>query len=206
MSRIFCIPGIVFLAIAFTFHLLVSISLPSFRTIDIVRINVGLSNNFESVDLGNIRLGIWTYCVYGEPNGNNICAPAGLGYSVPLGPAGGEIQSSWTKGLAMHPLATAFTFVALLLSLSTHLTVTLLASLVSFFAALLTLIAFSIDIALLLLTRDAINEDFPSGITNFIHTNTEAGKHKIPIILGVQPVSNSCFDVMSKRALEEWLY
>jgi ABC-type nickel/cobalt efflux system permease component RcnA len=39
-------------------------------------------------------------------------------------------------------------FIALLLSFSTHITVTLLASLVSFLAALLTLIAFAIDIAL----------------------------------------------------------
>ena len=40
------------------------------------------------------------------------------------------------------------TLIALLLSLSTHITMTLLASLTSFLAALLTLIAFAIDIAL----------------------------------------------------------
>jgi hypothetical protein len=44
--------------------------------------------------------------------------------------------------------ATAVAFVALLLSCSTHITVTLLASIVSFVAALITLIAFAIDIAL----------------------------------------------------------
>ena len=44
--------------------------------------------------------------------------------------------------------ATGVTFIALLLSLSTHVTFTLLASLASFLAALLTLIAFAIDIAL----------------------------------------------------------
>lgn len=40
------------------------------------------------------------------------------------------------------------TFIALLLSLSAHVTFTLLASLTAFLAALLTLIAFAIDIAL----------------------------------------------------------
>jgi hypothetical protein len=64
-----------------------------------------------------------------------------------------EVRSSWTRGLAVHPVAAAVSFVALLLSLSTHLTVTLLASLMSFLAALITLIAFAIDIALLALVR-----------------------------------------------------
>ena len=45
-------------------------------------------------------------------------------------------------------LAAIVSFVALLLSFSTHITVTLLASLASFLAAVLTLIAFAIDIAL----------------------------------------------------------
>jgi hypothetical protein len=44
--------------------------------------------------------------------------------------------------------ATAVTFIAFLLSFSTHISVTLISSLVSFLAAFLTLIAFAIDIAL----------------------------------------------------------
>lgn len=40
------------------------------------------------------------------------------------------------------------TFIALMLSFSTHVTMTLLASLIAFLASLLTLIAFAIDIAL----------------------------------------------------------
>jgi len=58
------------------------------------------------------------------------------------------IGSSWTRGLAVHPVAAAVTFIALLLSFSTHITVTLVASIVSFLAATITLIAFAIDIAL----------------------------------------------------------
>lgn len=93
----------------------------------------------------------------------------GHGYSLPLvNSKGGEtiIGSSWTRGLAIHPvgqlhfirnpvafnflfsLATAVAFVALVMSFSQHITITLAASLMSFLAALLTLIAFAIDIAL----------------------------------------------------------
>ena len=46
------------------------------------------------------------------------------------------------------PLAAAVSFIALLLSFSTHITATLLASLASFLAATITLIAFAVDIAL----------------------------------------------------------
>jgi len=58
--------------------------------------------------------------------------------------------------LAVHPVAAAVSFVALLLSLSTHITVTLLASLTSFLAAVLTLIAFAIDIALFALVKQQV--------------------------------------------------
>ena len=86
------------------------------------------------------------------------------------------IGSSWTLGLPIHPVGTlviklkpvflssnyvvhfffwmfldiacAISFAALLLSFSQHLTITLIASLVSFLAAIITLIAFAIDIAL----------------------------------------------------------
>ena len=55
-------------------------------------------------------------------------------------------------------------FIALLLSFSTHITVTLLASLVSFLAALLTFIAFAIDIALFAFVKHEVgglnNSDF----------------------------------------------
>lgn len=65
--------------------------------------------------------------------------------------------------------ATAATFIAFLLALSTHLTVTLIASLVSFLAALLTLIAFAIDIALYVHVRREVKKLDVAG------TNTNTG-------------------------------
>jgi hypothetical protein len=97
--------------------------------------------------------------------------------SVTIGP-------SWTRGLAIHPVGTSSevirygvrlpdTFrpfscrrilIALLLSFSSHITVTLLASLASFLAALITLIAFAIDIALFAFVKNQFgtlnNSDF----------------------------------------------
>jgi len=60
------------------------------------------------------------------------------------------------------------TLIAFLLSLSTHVTFTLLASLTSFLAALLTLIAFAIDIALYAYVKHQMGK--LSGVNE--HTNT----------------------------------
>lgn len=99
------------------------------------------------------------------------------GYSIPISSADGAsstIKASWTRGLAVHPVATAVTFVALLLSFSTHITMTLLASIVSFLAAALTLIAFAIDIALFVLVRHAMNN-----LNIGANTDTAPGEHGI---------------------------
>ena len=66
------------------------------------------------------------------------------------------------------PLATVVSFIALLLSFSTHITVTLLASLVSFLAALITFIAFAIDIALFAFVKHEVGNLNNSNFT----TNT----------------------------------
>lgn len=76
----------------------------------------------------------------------------------------------------MHPVATVFTFIALLLSFSTHLIVTLAASLMSFFAALLTVIAFGVDIALVVLVKNTINDNLVS--RNPVEVVTAPGKRK----------------------------
>lgn len=55
-------------------------------------------------------------------------------------------------------IATAVTLVAFFFSFSTHITVTLIASLLSFLAALLTLIAFAIDIAFFALVQHEVKE------------------------------------------------
>ncbi|KAF5349329.1 hypothetical protein D9758_011806 [Tetrapyrgos nigripes] len=157
MNRTFCIPGILLLFIAFALNFLVSVSLPYLNTLDIARIHFHTQNHtmVEAVVDGNAvnetRFGIWAPCSY-EPNGARICEATGHGYSVNITNSEHNsvkiIGASWTRGLAVHPVATGMTFIAFLLSFSSHITVTLVSSLVSFLASFLTLLAFFIDIAL----------------------------------------------------------
>lgn len=55
-------------------------------------------------------------------------------------------------------IATGVTFIAMLLSFSQHVTVTLISSLTAFFAAFLTLIAFAVDIALYAYLKHQVNK------------------------------------------------
>ncbi|KAH9041836.1 hypothetical protein EDB84DRAFT_1474130 [Lactarius hengduanensis] len=135
-------PGIFFLFSAFILSLLVSISLPGIPTVDIARTHFTggatphVSTNTESIE--QIRVPR-AYCTYDDQTGDRTCV--GPGSTVTIGPGA-------TRGLAVHPVAAGVTFVALLCSFSSHVTLVLIASLLSFLAALLTLIAFAIDLSL----------------------------------------------------------
>jgi len=151
MSRIFCIPGIIFLLCALVLSVLVTISLPFLPAFDFVRVHFGSGVATSGVGMTELRFGIWSACWY-NINGDRTCLPTGHGYHITIANAANtsqiQVGSSWTQGLAVHPVATVVIFIALLMSFSTHHMVTLLASLTSFLAATLTLIAFAIDIAL----------------------------------------------------------
>lgn len=74
-------------------------------------------------------------------------------------------------------IATGVTFIAMLLSFSQHVTVTLMSSLTAFFAAFLTLIAFAVDIALYAYLKHQVNK-LPD-----VHgkTTTSAGQSALQI-------------------------
>jgi len=136
------------------------VSLPYLPAIDFVRShvesgNVAVANGqgaITSTSISQLRFGLWSYCAVQSSSGNRDCSTTGYAYSVSVRDSSSDdsvtIGSSWTRGLAVHPVAAIISFVALLLSFSTHITVTLFASLVSFLAAVLALIAFAVDIAL----------------------------------------------------------
>ncbi|THV04560.1 pali-domain-containing protein [Dendrothele bispora CBS 962.96] len=170
MSRVFCIPGIIFLFCAFVLSFLVSISTPFLPALDIARVHF---ENQQALVFGD-QFGIWSPCSYSN-EGARTCQAAGHGYSVSISNLDRDsvttIGSSWTRGLAVHPVATAVIFIALCLSLSTHVTVTLISSLTSFLAALLTLIAFAIDIALFVFVRHETRDVADIGA----NTNTAPG-------------------------------
>ncbi|KAF8890715.1 hypothetical protein BD779DRAFT_1438157 [Infundibulicybe gibba] len=154
MARAFCIPGIIFLAAAFVLSLITSISLPFLPALDVARTRFDSSEiTFDQSPATEIRLGVWTPCYYNKDD-TRTCLKSGYGYTVPVNlktsnqTQGVTISGTWTRGLAVHPVATAVTLIALLFSVSTHITLTLISSLLAFLAATLTLIAFIIDIAL----------------------------------------------------------
>ncbi|KAK7433748.1 hypothetical protein VKT23_020575 [Stygiomarasmius scandens] len=151
MSRKFLIPGIIFLFVAFVLSFLTSISLPTLRALDIVRINTDVGNRIVIAPedaVKDVRFGIWGICNY-DFNDEHHCIRTGHGYEYRLrsfdNSASITIGSSWTRGLAVHPVAAGATFIALCLSFSSYL---LAAWIMSFLAAFLTLLAFAIDIAL----------------------------------------------------------
>ncbi|EIW56840.1 uncharacterized protein TRAVEDRAFT_151472 [Trametes versicolor FP-101664 SS1] len=164
MSRVLHIPGIVFLLCAFVLLFLVSISLPFLTALDFARVNfkdgsptVGSDSNV----VDQIRFGTWANCWY-EASGTRACSAAHNAYTTTLYDSQRQgfvtIGPSWTRGLAVHPVATGVTFVALLLSFSTHVTFTLLASLTAFLAATITLVAFAIDIALYVFVKHEVGK------------------------------------------------
>ncbi|KAJ7147290.1 hypothetical protein C8R46DRAFT_1353487 [Mycena filopes] len=174
MSRIFCIPGIIFLLCALVLSVLVSISLPYLPALDFVRVHFGSGVATNGDGMTELRFGIWSACYY-TTDGARTCLKTGHAYAVAISnaekTANVVIGSSWTRGLAVHPVAAAVTFIAFGMSFSTHHMVTLLSSLTSFLAAALTLIAFAIDIALYAFVHHEIGK-LPdvSG-----HTTTSAG-------------------------------
>jgi len=145
MSRFICIPSVVLLFVSFILLLLVSISTPFLRPLDITRVKFSSPVPIAGVSTTELRLGIWAYCT--EQGGGFSCGPTARSYSVNVANQQ-TISKTWTRALVVHPIAAAVTLIALGLSLSQHLLVMLLASLTAFLAALLTLVAFCIDIAL----------------------------------------------------------
>jgi len=163
MSTRAVLPGTLFLSFSFILSLLVAISLPALPTLDIARCHFTggtaphVSTNTESIN--QIRFGVWAYCIYDAQTSHRTCIDQGHGYSVQLLSATNDITlgSGATRGLAVHPVATGVIFIALLLSLSSRFTLALLSSLLSFAAALLTVIAFAIDISLYTIVHSKVH-------------------------------------------------
>ncbi|KAN0124407.1 pali domain containing protein [Russula decolorans] len=148
--RVYFVPGIVLLFCAFILSLLVTISLPDLPTLDIVRCRFTTIHDALPYLLSDARvsslllLTLTTFLIL-------------FLHFVSVGkrPCGSFIDraDSETGGPA-HMRTTVVTFIALLSSLSFHVTLALFASLLSFIAGLVTLTAFAFDIALFINVRD----------------------------------------------------
>jgi len=157
MARLFCIPGVALLFSAFVLNFIVSISLPYLPALDITRTHFDEGAFEEGKNaMTELRFGIWTPCYYNHDD-DRTCAKLGYAYSLNATDSGHSnsvvISSPWTRGLAVHPVATAVSLFATALALSEHVTVALIATLTAWLASLITLIAFIIDIALFAWTK-----------------------------------------------------
>jgi ABC-type multidrug transport system fused ATPase/permease subunit len=167
-----CSVGLILLIVTFVLQVLISVSLPFIPQLNVVNVKFtshGGSNaaNLPTVsdvsgDISQLRLGIWGYCGEIDSTGDNSCINAGSAYGVGVHRHDNEetanIHPSWTRGLVVHPIAAVATFIALIFALSHNLVMILIASLFCLFAALLTLIAFAIDIALFVLTKNSVGD------------------------------------------------
>ncbi|KAJ7061253.1 pali-domain-containing protein [Mycena amicta] len=150
MSRKLFIIGTSCLAVALFLSLIGSISLPRLPAIDYTRVKFSGVLRSGQDALTQVRWGIWGPCLYDE-NNKRFCFDLGHGYALPLITNEGQIViigGSWTRGLAIHPVATAIIAIALGLSFATFEAGPLIASLTAMLAAVILLIAFAIDIAL----------------------------------------------------------
>ncbi|KAG6332459.1 hypothetical protein ID866_6631 [Astraeus odoratus] len=170
MARAFCVPAVFFLFSAFVLLFIVSVSLPYLTAMDITRVHSdGVSLYSGNNTMTQLRVGIKlisiirAYC-FDLPDGNRVCSSTGNVLYNNANNNSITIGSSWTRGLAVHPVATGVSFIALLLATSQHITITLFASLVAFIAALITFIAFIIDIALLAYVRNQMENLGLSGV------------------------------------------
>ncbi|KAF8200458.1 hypothetical protein K438DRAFT_1717118 [Mycena galopus ATCC 62051] len=157
--RSFYIAGIIFLGVALILGLLTSISLPTFTALDFVRVDFPNAPPSQDI-LSQLRFGIWAPCAY-DGNGKRNCATEGHGYSVLISTFDLKksvlIGASWTRGLAIHPVATVVTAIALGFACSKHQHGPLIATLSSFVAAFLFLLAFIVDIALFAFVKQQVN-------------------------------------------------
>ncbi|KAJ7636235.1 pali-domain-containing protein [Roridomyces roridus] len=175
MSQTFYRAGMVMLFCALVLSFLSSISLPYLPAIDVVRA-VG------NVGPNEVRWGIWGVCQY-DLSGKRECTHTGHAYEFALvGPDGFEIVgASWTRGLAIHPVATGAIAIAFGFAFSKHQSGTLISSLVSFVSAAILIIAFAIDIALFAEVHHVVGK--LDGVSAKVHAGTAFWMTMVSIVL-----------------------
>src|SRR5882757_4313918 len=134
------------------------------QTIALVSIEVDFINPFDRVSAAQASVSVGhRYSTQLISTSNSVTIESGSTRGLTVHPFGTSslfsvsvetIHSGPTD--ALRTAATGATLIALLLSLSSHITLVLFSSFLAFIAALLTLIAFAIDIALYIIVRDKV--------------------------------------------------
>ncbi|KAI0276913.1 hypothetical protein BGY98DRAFT_666157 [Russula aff. rugulosa BPL654] len=157
-ARVYFVPGIILLFCAFILSLLVTISLPTLPTLDIVRCRFTATRYAHPGLILDTRFGVWGTCTLaGNPGAVRVCQNQGSGYSYTFTSKPYDIAivgPSSISGLVAHPIATVVIFIAFISSLSFRATLALFASVLTFVASLVTLTVFAFDIALFIDVRN----------------------------------------------------
>ncbi|KAH7096751.1 hypothetical protein BKA62DRAFT_718611 [Auriculariales sp. MPI-PUGE-AT-0066] len=153
-------PGTIFLVVAFLAAFLASISLPTLPALEIARTRFNTILAVDGVTIDEMRTGVWSGCAYIHGNGRK-CTTAAVGYDIGVlsfFDADDDdvkvIGKSWTRGLILLPVATFFTLISLIFALMPGVFNGLVASAMSFFSSLVMLLAFIVEIILLLRQKD----------------------------------------------------
>jgi len=145
--------GVLFLLVACVLLIIVSVGTPVWKEIAFLKADLGGST---------LYMGNWGYCI------GNSCTKAKLGYDLTLlenyqsGDTSAKVAASVVHGLTfaliLTPIAAAISLAALLLAVCNNLVTGILSSLVSFFAFLVTIVSFGIDLGLFVTARHRLND------------------------------------------------
>ncbi|KAF8894553.1 actin cortical patch SUR7/pH-response regulator pali [Infundibulicybe gibba] len=169
--------------IAFLLLLLVSLSAPIIKTIYLFRLSLNLaSSGLHSGTSATVSFGLWGYCISNAETviagihraGPSQCSPRHLGYSIDLTAANAVgfrqletvISRTTTAAFVIHPIAAAFAFVTLLISLfmlrrgsnGTSRLASIVTLSFGLLTTLLTTIVFLIDVILVAVVRGRVRD------------------------------------------------
>ncbi|KAL7914861.1 actin cortical patch SUR7/pH-response regulator pali [Trichoderma velutinum] len=157
--------GTVLLLAATALLIVVSVTAPVVNDLSILKIDVSGSN---AVD--RITYGTFGYCII--RNGPDDCTKAHVGYDATAALAGvsgltfskGDRDSAkvLTRVLILHPIAAGLTFLAFLLCLGTSFLGSFVASLFSFLAFVVTVVAMACDFAGFSIIKHGVNSRGPN--------------------------------------------
>ncbi|CAE6416382.1 unnamed protein product [Rhizoctonia solani] len=173
----FIVPFLVFAG--FLLLLLVSLSIPIIKTISILNIATNLQAGSITTGIsGGVRFGLWGYCVseitasvFGfDQTRAGYCSRSRLGYDIDsqllqllgLDDLNDIVSRGLTFVLVLHPIACGLAFLALLFALMLLCRPARLASAMalvfSVLAAIVTTVAFAIDVALTTIARNKVRD------------------------------------------------
>ncbi|KAJ4864121.1 SUR7/PalI family domain-containing protein [Trichoderma breve] len=159
--------GTVLLLAATALLIVVSVTAPVVNDLSILKVDVSGSSTID-----RITFGTFGYCIIRD--GPDDCTKAHVGYDATAALAGvqgltfskGDRDSArvLTRVLILHPIAAGLTFLAFLLCLGTSFLGSFVASLFSFLAFLVTVVAMACDFAGFSIIKHAVNTRGPNNL------------------------------------------